>query len=137
MHHHGFMSPMAPWMTNQAQALAQAQASLGIDFDNLRSDGSDYERLLALDDRIEKKGLSARQREELTLTQTLGPEDAKWHAQRGDRCAICLGDYEEGESVRVLPCLCRFHTACVDHHFDTSIKCPVCQAEMTTAHASS
>lgn len=44
-------------------------------------------------------------------------------------CAICLGELEEGESVRLLPnCRHAFHVACVDRWFAGHTNCPVCRS---------
>lgn len=44
-------------------------------------------------------------------------------------CAICLGDYEEGEMVRVvLECDHSFHARCVDEWLRMSATCPVCRS---------
>uniref|UniRef100_A0ACD6AG99 Uncharacterized protein n=1 Tax=Avena sativa TaxID=4498 RepID=A0ACD6AG99_AVESA len=44
-------------------------------------------------------------------------------------CAICLADFVEGESVRVLPrCGHGFHVACVDAWLRTHATCPSCRA---------
>jgi hypothetical protein len=41
-------------------------------------------------------------------------------------CAICLGDYEEGEELTVLPCNHSFHAECVTEWLHTRNKCPLC-----------
>lgn len=44
-------------------------------------------------------------------------------------CAICLGELEEAESVRLLPnCRHAFHVACVDRWFAGHTNCPVCRS---------
>ena len=48
-------------------------------------------------------------------------------------CAVCLCDYEAGDVLRVLPCLHRFHTACVDPWLRLHGVCPVCKANVATA----
>ena len=45
-------------------------------------------------------------------------------------CTICLGDYEEGEVLRVLPCLHRFHQPCVDPWLAEHTQCPLCKADV-------
>jgi len=41
-------------------------------------------------------------------------------------CAICLGDYEQGEELTVLPCNHTFHAECVTEWLHTRNKCPLC-----------
>ncbi|XP_068638626.1 NEP1-interacting protein 2-like isoform X2 [Aristolochia californica] len=47
-------------------------------------------------------------------------------------CAICLQEYEEGETARKLP-FCRhfFHIACVDKWLLRQGSCPVCRQEIS------
>lgn len=48
---------------------------------------------------------------------------------RDDLCAICLGEFKEGEVVRVL-CECAhvFHLMCVDKWLENHRSCPLCRA---------
>jgi hypothetical protein len=43
-------------------------------------------------------------------------------------CAICLNDYEEGESIRVLPCGHFFHPTCVGQWLTNHNACPMCKS---------
>lgn len=45
----------------------------------------------------------------------------------GEKCAICLGDYEEDEEVKTLPCTHMFHTECVDRWLKVNRTCPFCK----------
>ncbi|CAG8484095.1 9399_t:CDS:2 [Ambispora leptoticha] len=48
-------------------------------------------------------------------------------------CPICLGDFESGEELRVLPCHHQYHTSCIDPWLlDISPLCPMCKADFTT-----
>lgn len=47
--------------------------------------------------------------------------------EEGDKCAICLGEYEEGEDVKTLPCFHMFHTECVDRWLKVNKICPFCK----------
>merc|ERR1719310_2593932 len=46
-------------------------------------------------------------------------------------CAICLGDFEQGDELRRLPCHHQqFHAACVDHWLSKAGRCPLCLASV-------
>ncbi|PIN11965.1 hypothetical protein CDL12_15430 [Handroanthus impetiginosus] len=46
-----------------------------------------------------------------------------------DLCAICLGEFKEGEGVRVLSeCTHIFHVSCIDKWIENQPNCPLCRA---------
>jgi hypothetical protein len=46
-----------------------------------------------------------------------------------EKCAVCLGAVEEGETARALPsCAHAFHARCVDAWLRLRPTCPVCRA---------
>ncbi|KAL6055693.1 E3 ubiquitin-protein ligase RNF43 [Balamuthia mandrillaris] len=47
------------------------------------------------------------------------------------QCIICLSDFEEGETLRTLPCLHVYHQACIDHWLRSRNTCPICKYEIT------
>lgn len=53
----------------------------------------------------------------------------------GESCAICLGDFEEGEEVRMLPCMHEFCRECIDSWImrqGLSASCPLCKRRLLT-----
>ncbi|EMS54361.1 RING-H2 finger protein ATL44 [Triticum urartu] len=51
-------------------------------------------------------------------------------------CAICLAEFTDGESVRVLPhCGHNFHVACVDAWLRTCATCPSCRTPIVATPA--
>mmetsp|Transcript_9272 Transcript_9272/g.10244 ORF Transcript_9272/g.10244 Transcript_9272/m.10244 type:complete len:358 (-) Transcript_9272:58-1131(-) len=46
-------------------------------------------------------------------------------------CPICLEDYEEGESLRQLPCYHMFHTECIIPWLERHSVCPLCKADVS------
>ncbi|CAI9091746.1 OLC1v1026852C1 [Oldenlandia corymbosa var. corymbosa] len=46
-------------------------------------------------------------------------------------CSICLGIFQDGEKVKVLPdCQHRYHSECVDVWLTTQSSCPLCRASL-------
>jgi hypothetical protein len=53
-----------------------------------------------------------------------------------DVCAICLGEFEDGEKVRVLPrCGHEFHVPCVDTWLASRDSCPTCRDSVLSGAA--
>eukprot|EP00928_Gymnodinium_smaydae_P058339 TRINITY_DN41546_c0_g1_i1.p1 TRINITY_DN41546_c0_g1~~TRINITY_DN41546_c0_g1_i1.p1 ORF type:complete len:427 (+),score=102.38 TRINITY_DN41546_c0_g1_i1:141-1421(+) len=52
-----------------------------------------------------------------------------------EECSICLVGFEEGNELRTLPCLHRFHSHCVDQWLIQSGQCPVCKHDIARAQA--
>lgn len=51
------------------------------------------------------------------------------------QCAICLGEYESGETVRRLHCGHHFHKECIDLHLQQYVgSCPLCNQDPRRAH---
>ena len=52
-------------------------------------------------------------------------------------CSICICEFEEGESVRRLPChhMHIFHTECIDQWFQQSRLCPMCKQDVLAISA--
>jgi hypothetical protein len=42
-------------------------------------------------------------------------------------CSICLGEFGDGDELRMLPCLHVFHVACIDQWLGLSHECPLCK----------
>ncbi|XP_061352090.1 RING-H2 finger protein ATL52-like [Gastrolobium bilobum] len=54
----------------------------------------------------------------------------------GDTCAVCLGDFEDGEELRTLPeCMHSFHVPCIDMWLHSHSSCPICRASATPSPA--
>lgn len=47
----------------------------------------------------------------------------------GGTCAVCLGDFEEGDELKTMPeCLHSFHVHCIDMWLRSHSSCPICRA---------
>ena len=79
-----------------------------------------YERLLMLDETIEKKGMTTEQMKAFPIQLYVKSLDGE------GSCVICMCDYETGEYVRKLNCH-KFHKGCIDQWLETQISCPTCK----------
>ncbi|KAL7753567.1 hypothetical protein RI367_001342 [Sorochytrium milnesiophthora] len=50
-------------------------------------------------------------------------------------CTVCLGDYEDNEQLRVLPCGHHYHLDCIDDWMRISRVCPLCQQDIVPDQA--
>lgn len=56
--------------------------------------------------------------------------------EEGGTCAVCLGDFEEGEELRTMPvCLHSFHVRCIDMWLHSHLNCPVCRSSAAPSPA--
>lgn len=55
----------------------------------------------------------------------------------GTDCSVCLSEFQEDESLRLLPkCSHAFHVMCIDTWFKSHSNCPLCRAHITFPNAS-
>ena len=95
---------------------------------HLRPTPTQHQMLNILQQHAQPEALSEAQLEQYTTVQTLTTDDIARLAKREiTSCAICLGPYEEDETIRRLPCMDIFHKDCVDQHFRNSHTCPMCR----------
>ncbi|OEL27806.1 hypothetical protein BAE44_0011173 [Dichanthelium oligosanthes] len=53
---------------------------------------------------------------------------------RGGDCAVCLGEFSDGELVRLLPrCAHPFHAPCIDTWLRAHVSCPICRSPVVVA----
>ncbi|CAK8573541.1 unnamed protein product [Lathyrus sativus] len=62
------------------------------------------------------------------------------HLKEGDEgplpCAVCLSDFNDNDTVRVLPqCKHFFHPSCIDAWLSSHVTCPVCRTELNDQHS--
>lgn len=70
---------------------------------------------------------------ESTQSGVLPKEDPS-HARSLEQCAVCLGEYEDGELVKWLPdCWHSFHGPCIDSWLHSHSSCPLCRTEVGPA----
>jgi len=47
------------------------------------------------------------------------------------KCPICLEEFQDGEEMKFLPCMMRFHSPCIDSWLVKNRTCPVCKKDVT------
>lgn len=45
-------------------------------------------------------------------------------------CAICMEKFADGESLRTLPCLHKYHVGCIDRWLMSNRQCPICKHDV-------
>merc|ERR1712176_5857 len=45
-------------------------------------------------------------------------------------CTVCMEAFREGEELRILPCLHRFHKGCIDRWLCLNCSCPLCKQHL-------
>eukprot|EP00747_Dinoflagellata_sp_TGD_P183660 gnl/TRDRNA2_/TRDRNA2_38682_c1_seq1.p1 gnl/TRDRNA2_/TRDRNA2_38682_c1~~gnl/TRDRNA2_/TRDRNA2_38682_c1_seq1.p1 ORF type:complete len:292 (-),score=28.57 gnl/TRDRNA2_/TRDRNA2_38682_c1_seq1:197-979(-) len=55
------------------------------------------------------------------------PLDADANDNSASECAICMERFQEGERIRILPCVHRYHARCVDRWLLSRWMCPICK----------
>ena len=45
-------------------------------------------------------------------------------------CSICMSEFEDGETIRRLPCFHAYHSSCIDQWLKQKAQCPVCRADV-------
>ena len=59
-------------------------------------------------------------------------DDGEDHHTAG--CAICIDEYQDGETLQVLPCSHKFHAECIVPWLtERQASCPLCKHDITTA----
>lgn len=56
----------------------------------------------------------------------------------GGMCAVCLSEFEEGESLRTLPeCMHSYHAPCIDMWLYSHSNCPICRYDVVAVPSTS
>lgn len=77
---------------------------------------------------LQSRGLDSFAMHSLPITQIKKSKDEESNPGNSE-CAVCLGEFEEGEWVKKLPiCSHVFHVSCIDTWFQTHSSCPLCRA---------
>ncbi len=54
-------------------------------------------------------------------------EDPRKIPENKKECLICLCEFAQGESIKILPCFDFYHTKCIDKWAKNSCLCPKCK----------
>lgn len=97
-----------------------------------RSDGNEDEREAHIRDCIARSsgsspGMGSPQSSHLLrmLSFTATEKDCLSEDGTPQECTICMEEYEVGDKLARLECLCKFHKACIVGWFERKKECPV------------
>ncbi|GFS30674.1 RING/U-box superfamily protein [Actinidia rufa] len=78
---------------------------------------------------LQSRGLNSYMMHSIPITQFKKKSEEEELGQTNTDCAVCLGEFEEGEWIKSLPnCSHVFHVACIDMWFQTHSSCPLCRS---------
>ncbi|KAL5732891.1 hypothetical protein ACOSQ2_032583 [Xanthoceras sorbifolium] len=64
----------------------------------------------------------------VTLHLSSMPPENKYGGGGENDCSICLGEFEDGDKVKILPrCQHSYHCECIDRWLRTRSSCPLCR----------
>ncbi|CAF1124956.1 unnamed protein product [Rotaria sp. Silwood1] len=90
-----------------------------IDMQNRDLSPEDYEMLLRLDERVQRKTINTNV---LDTLETIDVNDK----HLDDQCTICMEKYQDGQQLKLLPCTHIFHLNCIETYLkEFSIQCPL------------
>lgn len=110
--------PPAPYTPSSASSTTAGSA-----------ESENYEALLSLAERLgdaKPRGLTRQQLDQLPSYRFTAVEQPS--AQLSS-CVICMCDFEQRQTLRVLPCSHQFHAKCVDKWLKTNRTCPICRGD--------
>ncbi|GJP40489.1 hypothetical protein CLOM_g166 [Closterium sp. NIES-68] len=64
------------------------------------------------------------------LASTQQAKEGDDSSNSSERCTVCLEPFQEGEMVRLLPCLHQFHSPCIDQWLQRQANCPICKHQL-------
>lgn len=80
---------------------------------------------------IHGHGLEASTIRLLPISQFKKNEESESTTSTNTECAVCLGEFEEGELIKHLPnCNHSFHSSCIDAWFRDHSSCPLCRSRV-------
>ncbi|CAI5458699.1 unnamed protein product [Closterium sp. Yama58-4] len=113
-----------PWLSGFADALAEVARSNPLKAPDA---ASEFTRLAAEADKCAANSAANPAPDHVVVT--LDEENACLR-----ECAVCLGDYDEGERIKLLPpCGHRFHADCIDLWLSSKSTCPICRKDLRPA----
>lgn len=89
-----------------------------------------YEELLQLAERLGQVNCGATPERIAALPKHTFQPIAEETSSDRCACAICITDYEEGETITELPCRHRFHSECVETWLLAKAVCPLCKQDL-------
>lgn len=91
--------------------------------------GMDYESLLEIfgDGSDHRRGVDEATMRRLPTTTFKNVEDELPNDREHRLCSICLEEFANGQTRKILPCLHGFHDTCIDRWLGANANCPICK----------
>ena len=112
--------PLDHMNPESSRVLPHHRLRQSIQAENNSNDLGTYESLLALDDTIQRRGISKKTKSSLTYR-------APRREEVGTECNICKEPYRSSSKVVSLPCRHVFHYDCIHKWLVSERTCPCCR----------
>jgi hypothetical protein len=107
------------------QRMMEHQHRMGQVRQQVNVDGMSYDQLLQMfGDGSENRGAQEGELHSLPTAVVQNPENLP---SGNEQCSICLEDFAQGDTRKILPCLHGFHADCVDRWLRSNNSCPICK----------
>mmetsp|Transcript_23663 Transcript_23663/g.65814 ORF Transcript_23663/g.65814 Transcript_23663/m.65814 type:complete len:281 (+) Transcript_23663:114-956(+) len=82
---------------------------------------------------MQQRGIDTAEVNARTVTTTLRGEETPQSSLSAEhrQCMVCLENFQGGDEVRILPCLHRYHSGCVDPWLTSRGSCPLCKTQVS------
>ncbi|KAJ4774857.1 RING/U-box superfamily protein [Rhynchospora pubera] len=91
-----------------------------------------YEELVALGEVVgtESRGASA---DTIASLPSVNYKSQNVEAENAEQCVVCRVEFEEDESLSILPCKHMYHPECISKWLQINKACPMCSTEVSTS----
>jgi len=113
---------MLSFQAQLSMAIMESQRHILVNGGFGRPDGDETEENRGVSEEAKQRWDQFEFSEDAAASKNLKSED--------QLCCICLGEYENGDNLYVVPCGHAYHTDCIDSWCSSHVRCPLCNFDL-------